>query len=471
MSNLPFVTLSSFPAFAGVPSRALERIEELATTEVYQPGEKLIRKGDPGDRLYLLKAGTAYATVFDAEGVEHHDEIRPGEVVGEMALFTGAPRSADITARTEVHCLVVPFEPLRTLFAEAPDVAAFLTDIVGNRLMGRDGIRQVGHLTVDGPLGDGGFATVFAALDGASGERFAVKMLRHELVWRDDYAERFRLEAEVIQAIEHPNVVRVHSVIEAYATMFIVMDLVPGIDLLDYLRRFGHMEAPEVRYIFRRIAHALQAAHDRDIVHRDVKPANIRMTPEGDLKLLDFGVAITPEEARVEQSGPPMFVGTPHYAAPEHTQCLHTDGRTDLYMLAITCFELLTGAVPNADDTVMTAMLKAIDGEMPDPRHVAGIPEDLGELLYRCMRPEADDRFPSCADAVDFLDAFGEEERAPMVRSSLPPLPSQSVRDSTPSLTTIEPAERLSARSRSPMPTTALRTIVECDFTRLLQKE
>lgn len=470
MAAVPFATLSSFPAFASVPKSAMKRLERLARSVVYAPGQKVVRRGDPGDRLYLLQAGTAYATVRDADGAWHDDAMTPGDVFGEMALFTGNPRSADITAATRVHCIEVPFAPLRKLFAKAPDVAAFLTDIVGRRLMARSGIQEVGGLAIEHPLGDGGFATVFAAVDDISGERFAVKMLRHELVWRDEYADRFRREAEVIRSIEHPNVVRVERIVDAYATIFIVMELVPGMDLLEYVTRFGPLRPAEVRFVFRRMALALQAAHEQQVVHRDVKPANILVAPDGEPKLLDFGVAITPEEARAEQAGPPMFVGTPHYAAPEHTQCKATDGRTDLFMLGVTAFELLTGNVPNGDDSVMTAMLKAIGGDLPDPREIPGIPDDLGALLYRCMRSDPDERFASCREAVAFLDERGGDERPPAVHEQVELDP-----DSVGLMVTQAPSKRtpLAAWIRRPkpaIPATSMRTVTRLDFTQELAR-
>lgn len=420
MSTRPeYTTLDSFPAFEDVPLATLSRLGSVTETRTYAPGSAIVRKGDAGDRIYLVQRGKCYATVPDPHGTPFNDYMGPGEVFGEMALLTGDPRSADITAADEVVCLEVPFAPLRALFREFPELAVFLTTIVGRRLNQRDGVRSVGRYQIREALGRGGFSTVFAALrdDDAQGTPVAIKMLRHELVWRTDYAQRFRREAQLIQEIVHPNVVNVHGVVEAYATLFIVMEYVEGSDLLRRLWEQGPMHPNEVRYVVRAMADALDAAHKRGIVHRDVKPANMLVTPGGDVKLADFGVALAPDEAKA-QAGGSTFIGTPHYAAPEHILCRDMDGRTDLYMLGVSAYELLTGRTPYASDTATAAMRKHIDEGIPDPRLLPDVPDDLGEFIYRATRPIPGERFASCAKAVAFLDAAGQPLTPPVQRIS-----------------------------------------------------
>ena len=408
-------TFSPFKAFRDLPASSISLLEKLAEEKTYQSGDLIVRSGDSADRLFLLRQGLAYATVPGSDGVWFNDYMKPGDVFGEMALLTGDKRSADVTAQTEVTCLELPFGPLRALFTEQPEVAAVLTSIVGARLTGRSGIREVGGFEIEGPLGGGGFARVFCGKNPNTGEQVAIKMLRHELVWRKEYAKRFRREARAIQRIVHPSVVRVHGVVDAYATIFIVMELVLGGDLVTCLVRNGPLSASEVRYVFHRIALALHSAHEKDIIHRDVKPANILLTRDGDLKLADFGVALTPGEARTTAGKTGTFTGTPHYAAPEHVLGRDMDGRTDLFMLGVTAFELLQGHTPHNRESAVSVLLKHVAEDMPDPRENPSIPGDLAEAIYRSTRRLPQDRFSSCKEAADWLEAQGGKMKPPQI--------------------------------------------------------
>ncbi len=410
----PTVNLPLSRPLANLPAEVIREIEELGEQNVYAPGDPIVRRDEEGNSLFLLLSGTAFATVLGADGVWFDDPMSAGAIFGEMALLTGQARSADVTAKTEVICLRVPFEPLRALFAAHPDVAGFLTNIVGRRLTRRSGIRTIDRYEVDEPLGGGGFATVYAGTDRVTGQKVAIKMLRHELVWLGDYADRFRQEAESIRRLVHPNVVRLHGLVRAYATLFIVMDLVDGADLHERLLASGPLSAPECRFVFRAIALALQEAHDKGIIHRDVKPSNILATRDGTVKLVDFGIALTQgeREQRTDRLG--AFTGTPHYAAPEHVLGLEMDGRTDLFMLGLTTLELFTGKTPRGEKSGVSEMMKNVRVDLPDPRDTPGMPADLGELLLHCTRRHPSKRFPSCAAAVEYLDARGGDLEPPV---------------------------------------------------------
>ena len=387
--------------------------------------------------------------------------MEPGDVFSEMALLTGEPRTANITAETDVECLELPFGPLRALFSSQPEVAAVLTSIVGARLTNRDGICEVAGYQIQRPLGDGGFARVFAATDPQTGEEVAIKMLRHELVWRKEYARRFRREARSIQRIVHPGVVRVFGVVEAYATISIVMDLIDGGDLVRRLSRDGPLSPDQVRYVFYHVARALHAAHDEGIIHRDVKPANILITADGELKLADFGVALTADEAREGDKQRGTFTGTPHYSAPEHVLGREMDGRTDLFMLGVTAFELMEGRTPHDRESAVSAMLKHVGEDMPDPRGRPGFPDDLAEAIYRATRRRPSERFASCREAAEWLRAQGGEMTPPNVvrgHATFGDLPSPSVEQAQ---TVVESRVQESADLRETVPRVNLDTEVE----------
>ncbi len=157
------IKLSTFKALQEFPADAFAQLEALAVEVHYRAGNTIVSTGDPGGRLFLLPQGRAFATVPGKDGVPFNDYMQAGDVFGEMTLRIGQPRSADITAETDLVCLEVPFGPLRGLFWTDPELAATLTRIVGSRLIARHGVREVVGYQPEGPLGDGGFATVFGA--------------------------------------------------------------------------------------------------------------------------------------------------------------------------------------------------------------------------------------------------------------------------------------------------------------------
>ncbi len=407
MDQVTHNSLPEFSMFRDLPAESLEQLEELAEERRYVPGEFVLRTGDMGSEMFLVVEGQC-RVIVPQDGVPFEDTMGPGDVFGEMALLTKEPRTADVVAETHLTCFAVPFDSLRELMTEHPGVAGFLTRVVGERLTRRDGIEEVDEYRVIGPLGRGGFARVFQAED-AAGRPVALKMLRHELVWWGQYARRFRIEASSIQALSHPGIVRVFRVVEAYATLFIAMELIHGSDLQVQLSRRRRFAPEEVREIFRQTALALQHAHDAGVVHRDIKPSNLLLDLRGQVKVLDFGVAQTSEETEiVRANGANSFTGTPRYAAPEHKKGENMDGRTDLFMLGVTCVELLTGGVLKPGGEVRDSLGTAISPEYEDPRALPDMPPDLGELLLRCTRWSPSNRFESCRAAVEFLDAAGE---------------------------------------------------------------
>lgn len=389
----------------------MDLLRSVAARRRYAPGERIIEKGSVGDALFVLETGEAFATVPDAAGKPFDDPMAVGAVFGEMSLLTREVRSADVTAKTECTCAVLPFDALRDIISKHPKVAQLLTALVGRRLSKRSGIRRVGEYVIEGPMGRGGFSTVYRAHHAETGRRVALKMLKHELMWRADFEKRFRREAVIIQGLVHPHIVRVHGVVEAYATLFLAMEYVDGVDLGQLLASRGCLPPSEVRYVVRRLCAALHHAHEHGVIHRDVKPANVLLTAGGDVKLVDFGIAVGPGDGKRGKS----FYGTPHYAAPEHVMKLPVDRRSDIYMLGITVYELLTGTVPYADDTVQTTLHKHVRHELPALPEF--LPEDLRAFVATAARRRPVHRFDSCADAALALNPNARDESLRAARS------------------------------------------------------
>ena len=197
----------------------------------------------------------------------------------------------------------------------------------------------MGKYTLFQRLGQGTSGRVYAALHPTLGRPVAIKMLSHRLVWQQEVREQFLTEARIVASLDHPHIVRVFDIEDAWATLFLVMERVDGLDLRQLLGRTGSLGVDRSLEILQQLAAGLRHAHERGIVHRDIKPANVAVTLSGEVKLMDFGMATT-------RDGSTTGSGTPYYVAPEVVRGEAADYRSDIYSLGIMAFELITGRRP-----------------------------------------------------------------------------------------------------------------------------
>ena len=205
--------------------------------------------------------------------------------------------------------------------------------------------------------------------------------------------------------LEHPHIVRVLDTEHCYGTHFIVMEKLRGQVLADAMLEGAARRWDVIRTLLMQVAQALDYAHRRGLVHRDVKPGNVFLTDDGDAKLLDFGIA-----ARIERSATgKRRVGTPYYMPPEQILGKALDGRSDLYALGVTAYQMITGKGPFDAENVNDLLQLHLHEPMPDPRSVvAGVPEDLAQFIEVATQKSPEDRFDSCDDAAQFLQIAAE---------------------------------------------------------------
>ena len=401
MSHAAF--LKQIPAFHSLSDEELAQFSSQCEPCRFRPDEKILRRGDPGDAMYIIRQGRAVAPVLNSDGERMLlAQLRARDYFGEMALLTGEPRTADVIARSELECLRIAREPFLAFLERHPAVASFLTAILGQRLLEGENIRGVGNYRIVGELGSGGAALVFEGRHNSLDIRVAIKMLSHELVFDQAFVTRFKAESRIMAGLQHENIVRVLDYEEAYATFFITMEKVEGTDLARLFRKEKPLPPDRVRSILLQVARALDCAHTQGIVHRDIKPGNILVEPSGRVKLMDFGIAKTMVEgtARTES-----IVGTPKYMSPEQCLGLPLDGRSDLYSLGVVGFELLAGRPP-FEPTGSLDVLRA-QREVPclSPRTVApDLPDDLDQLIRTATARDPDDRFQSARDLAAVLE-------------------------------------------------------------------
>lgn len=407
--------LLSIEGFETIGERGVDALAPHCRIEDFEAGEHVVRMGDDGDRMFVIVQGSVRIPVVDQTNrTQFIAYLNEGMMFGEMALLTGDPRNADVIADSRLRVISVPRAPLQSVFKQAPHFAGFLTTILGERLMQRGGVSEVGKYRLLGEIGRGGMAYVYEGIHPHLERRVAIKMLSHTLLYRRHFGDRFRTEARVIAQLRHPNIVEVYDTEERYATLFIIMEKLTGQDVEQILDARQRMEPAEVRSILRDVASALHYAHQNGIVHRDVKPSNIFITSEGVTKIMDFGIAAVEgiEQTMEQDSG--MYLGTPVYSAPEHALGKPVDGRSDIYALGIVAFEMLLGNPPFDADNSTQLLLHHVRTPMPNPRELdPSLPRDLEHFILKACAKDPNDRWQSCQEVVDFFDSIEDRRTAP----------------------------------------------------------
>jgi hypothetical protein len=255
--------------------------------------------------------------------------------------------------------------------------------------------RILGHYELMELIGKGGMARVYKSIQPALERYVAVKLLHPSVSSDEEFLTRFQREAKAAASLRHPHVVQIFDFGHQREHYYMVMELIDGPTLRDELQRLKALDETlpfsEVQRIIGEVSEALDYAHDRGIIHRDVKPANILLTPEGQAVLSDFGLAFMIESPRQTITG---FVGTPEYMSPEQGQGLAVDGRTDVYSLGVVLYEMLTGRVPFTSKTPMGIVMKHISEPLSPPRSVnPDIPEGVEQVLLKAMAKDPQDRY------------------------------------------------------------------------------
>jgi serine/threonine-protein kinase len=246
-------------------------------------------------------------------------------------------------------------------------------------------------------------------------------MLKYKLSYSEDFLNRFKREAKTIASLNHPNIITVFEIIDAFSTRFIVMEKLHGQDLSIILKAKGAFGIAETREILSQVASALQYAHnqgDTGIVHRDIKPSNIVIDAYGNIKLTDFGIASPPRDKEVN------IEGTPSYLAPEIINGDALDGRADIYALGVMAFHMLTTSFPFSASTLTKLLKMQVNQKPPDIRNACPeIDEDLAGLIESALSKDPDDRISDWKEirkilkpAEQFKLALDPDELAVIIR-------------------------------------------------------
>ena len=259
-------------------------------------------------------------------------------------------------------------------------------------------------------IGAGGMAVVYKAIDQRLNRFVAVKILRDELARDEEFRARFQIEAQAVAMLSHPNIVSVYDVSHTAGVEYIVMELIEGVTLMQYMQKKGALSWKEAAHFSTQIAKALEHAHSKGIVHRDIKPQNIMILRDGTIKVADFGIAAL-ESAQEQRSD--QTVGSVHYIAPEQARGETPDTRSDIYSLGVVMYEMLTGQMPYDGETAEQIALKHIAGVAVPPRQLnAEIPEELERITLKAMNADIRERYQSASELLTDLEEFRKQRSA-----------------------------------------------------------
>lgn len=267
-------------------------------------------------------------------------------------------------------------------------------------------------------IGKGGMAHVYKAHCRLLNRTVAVKVLRGDLEGGDEFIERFNTEAQSAAGLTHPNIVSIYDVGEDKGCHYIVMEYIDGITLKEYIKKKGKIPCREAAYIAEQICAALEAAHEKNIVHRDIKPHNIMITSDNRVKVTDFGIARASTNATMQVGD--IILGSVHYISPEQARGGYVDCKSDIYSLGIVLYEMLTGKVPFESDSPVAVAMKHLEERPVPPCEIdPEIPAELQEIVMKAISKETRNRYQTITSMKSDLEAImprlpgDDEERVP----------------------------------------------------------
>ena len=271
---------------------------------------------------------------------------------------------------------------------------------VGKRLDGRYEIKEI--------IGVGGMAVVYKAFDNQENRTVAVKILKEEFISNEEFVRRFKNESKAIAMLSHPNIVKVYDVSFGDLIQYIVMEYIDGITLKEFIEREGSLRWKDAVHFTIQILKGLQHAHDKGIVHRDVKPQNIMVLPDGTIKVADFGIA---RFSRSEQRTiTDKAIGSVHYISPEQARGERTDEKADVYSVGVMLYEMLTGQLPFQAESAVSVAIMQLQRDPQLPTEINGsIPLGLEQITMHAMQKNPERRYQSAAEMLCDLGQFRKD--------------------------------------------------------------
>ncbi len=393
-----------------IPREAVSAMLNQLKLKQIKAGARFIRQGDPGDTFYLIQNGTCVASV-EKEGKLHSvGRIREGDFVGEMSVLLGEPRSAHVDAETDMDMWGMTKQQFDQLAREHPELCNFLTELLADRLSSREltADRTIGKYLITDIIGSGGYSIVYKGIHKHLNRPVAIKMMKHDLAMEPDFLIRFRNEAKIIAQFNHPNIVNVYDIEERFRTVFIIMEHLEGMSLEYILENMSQLPLPRILNILVQVCAGLQYAHKQGIVHQDIKPANIFILPDDQVKILDFGLAAPVGTEDFE------LPGSLRYMAPEQLEGEAVNECTDIFSLGISAYEMVTGKKPYPQKDPRELLRIRLNQDIPDPMEDATeIPPSFRQFILKACARDPDQRYQQVHEILQDLMPLTEDISLP----------------------------------------------------------
>ncbi len=254
----------------------------------------------------------------------------------------------------------------------------------------REGVMISGRYEIMGRIGTGGMADVYRAIDRKLNRYVAIKVLKREFREDETFVKKFQTEAQSAAGLQHPNIVSVYDVGDDRGLYYIVMELIEGITLKEYIQKKGRLTPKEVISTAVQVCSAMEMAHSRNIIHRDIKPQNIMISKEGKVKVTDFGIAKATSSNTISTNA----MGSVHYTSPEQARGGFSDAKSDIYSLGISMYEMITGKLPFDGDSTVSIALKHLQEDILLPSEVVpNIPYSLEQIILKCTQKSPNRRY------------------------------------------------------------------------------
>jgi serine/threonine protein kinase len=275
---------------------------------------------------------------------------------------------------------------------------------------------QLGHYDIVAELGRGGMGVVYKGYESSLNRYVAIKVLAESLAHDESVKERFLREARSMASLNDPHIIQIYFIGEHEGQTFFVMEFVEGESLGSLLKRDGKLRPEQAARVILQTAMGLASAHDKGVVHRDIKPGNLMVTSRGAIKIADFGIALVTQDFSKKLTSTGEFVGTPGYLSPEVCLGKPVDSRSDIFSLGIVLFEMLTGRMPFTDESPLGLMLEVVRAEIPDVRQLnSDVDAELSRILSRMIAKDPNDRYNNCHELVEDLSRHPALTGAPTV--------------------------------------------------------
>lgn len=278
-----------------------------------------------------------------------------------------------------------------------------MDNYVGKRLDGRYEVQEI--------IGVGGMSVVYKAYDNVDDRIVAIKILKEEFLNNEEFKRRFKNESKAIALLSHPNIVKVYDVNFGEKLQYIVMEYIDGITLKEYINKQGAITWNDALFFMTQILRAVQHAHDKGIVHRDIKPQNIILLKNGNIKVTDFGIArFSRSETRTltEQA-----IGSVHYIAPEQAKGEYTDEKADIYSLGVVLYEMLAGSVPFEADSAVSVALMQLQADAKKLTDInPDIPLGLEQICIHAMQKDPMDRYQTATEMLLDIEEIIKDPKA-----------------------------------------------------------